>query len=215
MFRKLSVIAIALFIASAPLTMPLTAYAKWCQKEEVVPVTASCSFPSASILINAGADTTDAREVFIDVTTNGGMDVMLSEAPDLHDAVSVPITEHMPFTLSDVASGKTVYAVVRGACRNSATVTDTIVYKPAPSYTPAAEDTTGAGGDDGEGYVPGPDEYADGTLLRGITSGRIYVIVGGQKRYIASLTELRTRYAGVEIIDVHDWVFDTFPEFWE
>lgn len=176
----------------------------------------SCGFPSVSISINAGAAVTDTRAVFVDIEFNDGIEVKLSEDPDLTGAEFMPIAARVPFTLSPGAMGKTVYAVVRGGCAYSPVVSDTIVYRPARIAPPAepVPDTEedGTGGDD---FAEIPGTYPDGTLLRGITSGRIYVIRGEQKRYIASLAELYGRYAGVEIIDVHDWLLDTYPEFWE
>ena len=43
--------------------------------------------------------------------------------------------------------------------------------------------------------------YADGTLLRSLTTKRIYVIIDGKKVHIVSLAQLK-KYAGKKIVDV-------------
>jgi parallel beta-helix repeat protein len=58
--------------------------------------------------------------------------------------------------------------------------------------------------------VLGEKTYADGTLVRG-RDKKIFVIIDGQKKYIANLKEL-AKYAGQKIYDVENTVLIQYPE---
>jgi len=51
--------------------------------------------------------------------------------------------------------------------------------------------------------------YADGTLLRSLTTKRIYVIIDGKKVHIVSLAQLK-KYAGKKIVDVTEDVLRNY-----
>jgi Bacterial Ig domain len=70
-------------------------------------------------------------------------------------------------------------------------------------------------GDVEEGNVLGEkvyEDYPDGTLVRWSGNMRIYVIIGGARRYIASLDELIKDHAGKDIIGISEDAMNSIPE---
>jgi hypothetical protein len=60
-----------------------------------------------------------------------------------------------------------------------------------------------------EKIVPAAKRYADGALLRG-TNKRIYVLVGGRKKLVLNLSELRLKYRNRLINNVSNDVLNQY-----
>ncbi len=80
----------------------------------------------------------------------------------------------------------------------------------ARSKSCSVENGNGNDNDNGNGQVLGEKTYGDGTLLRG-SDKKIYIVVGGKLKQIATLKEL-AKYAGKKIVDVKDSVIASYAK---
>lgn len=191
-------------------------------------VTGGSSFtyplPEGSMKINGGDPKTNSREVILNFEfTAGVLEVFVTEDPSFTTGVLLPIAQEVPFTLSEGAGMKTLYAALKDASFFGNPITASIEVDPnfVPQLPPAPEGDDVVDNSDvvdvedrprtmkpsDEGKIITREPTPAGNLPEGVAVGMLVKIEGSNTVYFVDND--RRRHAFPNAATYWSW-FDSF-----